>query len=503
MSWATSVPTLALLSWPVTAWGGAVLSYNILTLLAPALLAWAGYLLLLELTEDMAASLIGGYLVGFSSYELGQISNELNLDMVFLLPLALLLCVRRMRGKTNAARFIVYLALLALAQLGISTEILATTSIFGFLLWLSLLLFAPDERRKLLVLALEVASSAALSLCLAAPFLHYLVQGLDSTPPIINSPFFASVDVVTIFLPSKDLHSLGQVVAAVLREFAGYSPGSGSVLGIPLVLGVCLYFREAWRSSAARGVLVMVLLAIILSIGPVLNFNARHYNVPMPWSVALHVPVIRSILPGRLILYAGLGAAIAVGLWMARAGAGRARALRLAFGLVCCLPQIAAGTEVLPQPWRPVLFGYLPERFTWTKWPEQALFTPENVRKSLGKDAIVLFIPAPNYGPGMALQLNAAMGFKQAGGYVGFIPVPEQKWAFLSGLGQSPPGPNFADELSAYCAARHVDFVVVSRDAAMPVSEAVRSLHWPALAESEGLSADMEIFIVPRAAAGR
>ena len=72
LTWATSMPLAALLMWPLTWLAGAVVSYNVLSLVAPALSAWTGFLLARYLTRDTLASFIGGYLFGFSSYELGE-----------------------------------------------------------------------------------------------------------------------------------------------------------------------------------------------------------------------------------------------------------------------------------------------------------------------------------------------------------------------------------------------------------------------------------------------
>jgi hypothetical protein len=68
MTWATSVPLAPLLMWPLTWLYGAVVSYNVLSLVAPALSAWTGFLLARYLTRDTPASFIGRYLFGFSSF---------------------------------------------------------------------------------------------------------------------------------------------------------------------------------------------------------------------------------------------------------------------------------------------------------------------------------------------------------------------------------------------------------------------------------------------------
>ena len=98
MTWVTSMPCAALLASPITLLADAVVSFNVLSLLAPALSAWAGFLLAQYITRDTSSSLIAGYLFGFSSYELGEMLGHLHLNMTFVVPLLVLLVVQRIRG---------------------------------------------------------------------------------------------------------------------------------------------------------------------------------------------------------------------------------------------------------------------------------------------------------------------------------------------------------------------------------------------------------------------
>src|SRR5215472_2259256 len=151
MTWATSIPAAALLMWPLTWLGGAVVSYNVLSLAAPALAAWTGFLLARYLTRNAPASFIGGYLFGFSSYELGEMLGHLNLNLIFVVPLLVLLVVQRVRGDLSRPLFVAALALAMLVQLGFSSELLATSCFFGALTWAIFLVFATQEgqRRRL------------------------------------------------------------------------------------------------------------------------------------------------------------------------------------------------------------------------------------------------------------------------------------------------------------------------------------------------------------------
>ena len=104
LAWATSVPGLALAFSPLTVLFGPIVSFNVAELLMPALAAWTAYLLCRYLFRSFWASLVGGYLFGFSSYVLGQLNEgHMHLTAVFLLPLVALVVVRRLRGELRGA----------------------------------------------------------------------------------------------------------------------------------------------------------------------------------------------------------------------------------------------------------------------------------------------------------------------------------------------------------------------------------------------------------------
>ena len=99
---------------------GPVVAYNARCDAVPALAALTAYLLCRHLTGSLWASLVGGYLFGFSSYMLGQELGHLHMTAVFLLPLVALAVVRFVReeidgrGARVAARRAARAAVLAL-----------------------------------------------------------------------------------------------------------------------------------------------------------------------------------------------------------------------------------------------------------------------------------------------------------------------------------------------------------------------------------------------------
>ena len=68
-----TIPLAALVTAPITLLFGPVASYNLLMLASPVLAAFFAFLLCRYITRHFAASLVGGYLFGFSAYMLGHL----------------------------------------------------------------------------------------------------------------------------------------------------------------------------------------------------------------------------------------------------------------------------------------------------------------------------------------------------------------------------------------------------------------------------------------------
>ena len=84
------------------------------------------------MTGAWLPSLVGGYVFGFSSYELGQMLGHLHLVPIFLVPAAVHLVLLRMDEAISVRRFVVLMAAVFAFQVLISTEVLFAGLIFGF-----------------------------------------------------------------------------------------------------------------------------------------------------------------------------------------------------------------------------------------------------------------------------------------------------------------------------------------------------------------------------------
>jgi hypothetical protein len=131
LTWTPNIPALAFLAWPLTAYRGPVASFNLLTTAAPSLGAFAGFLLCQTLTDKYFPSLVGGWLFGFSSYEIGQLRGALPLDFIAFIPALAWLAVLRHKDKLSGGSFVALVTALLTLQFGTSLEILATATLFG------------------------------------------------------------------------------------------------------------------------------------------------------------------------------------------------------------------------------------------------------------------------------------------------------------------------------------------------------------------------------------
>lgn len=462
LAWTTSVPSLALMSLPLRLLAGPLAAFNTVFVLAPALSAWTAFLLLRDLVADRRAAFVGGYLFGFSSYQVGQQMGHLNLSMTFLVPLAVLLCVRRVRGEVGRAWFVALLTALFVLQLGISTEILATLCVMGAVGWLIFLLLAPaGDRRRLLALGTEIPAAAVLTVLLALPFFLALVRGLPDVPPVANPPAAYSDDLLNFVVPTV-VTRLGRVAfSSIASRFSGNESEQGAYLGVPLLLVCLLYFIQRGTGRYARALLATMIAASLFSLGPWLHVGGVRMALPLPWLLTQDLPLIRAALPGRLSLYVALCSSVAVALYLA-ASSTRAQSLRrfALAGLACLF--------ILPNA----------SMFGWAAWPRQPFFSPQHVRLALGDKANVLILPFGSAGNGLAWQVDAGMGFTQSGGYVGYTPQREASWAFLSQLAEGGPGPTFGNDLAAFCDMHGVDHVLAGPTTPAALVAALAALGW-------------------------
>ena len=339
LAWATSVPGLAIPFAPLTWLFGPVASYNVAALLLPAAAAWTAFLLCRYLTGALWRSLVGGYLFGFSAYVVAQSLGHPHMASVFLLPLAALVVVRYVRRELTGPGLAWRLALVLGWQLWLSTE-LSFTLAFALLVTLAFAFaFLPALRPRLRSLLGPLAAAYALALVLAAPLVAYALTGFRSES--INEPARFSADLLNVVVPTHVLALTSSGLTSISRHFPANDAEQGAYLGLPTLVVVAWFAVRSRASAAARFLLAVLALSILVSLGTALHVEGRH-ELWLPWSLAARLPVFDNVLPVRFAVYTSLAAAVIVAFWTAsRTGSARV-----------VLPALAVAALV-PAVWRP------------------------------------------------------------------------------------------------------------------------------------------------------
>jgi len=396
LAWTTSVPALAVIFAPVTLLAGPVASYNLATILLPALAASTAYLLCRYLTHALWPSLVGGYLFGFSAYMLGQQEGHLHMTSVFLVPLVPLVVLRYLDGTLGGRRLAVRLGLVLGLQLWISTEVFFTVTLalaVGLLLGF---LVMPTRRRRLLELIPALAGSYAVAAAFASPLIVVTLQEFHSGS--INRPSDFGADLLSPVVPTPLMLVGGSWAHSVTGRFIGNNAENGAYLGLPALLMIAIFAVGRWRTASARFLLAAFGLAVFASLGTRLHLDGRAI-VSLPIGLLAHQPLFDNLLPVRLALYSSLAAAVIVALWAATT-----RLRWLAVGLpvlavVALLPRLGAGY--------------------WKTTPiRPAFFTSGLYKQCLTRDETVLPFPFGPNGDSMLLQAETGFWYRLAGGYV-------------------------------------------------------------------------------------
>jgi hypothetical protein len=354
LTWTASGPGLALVFVPLTWLAGPTVSYNIAMIVLPAATAWTGFLLCRYLTSSTWASIVGGYLFGFSTYVVShEWGGEPNLT-AFLLPLVALVVLRRVRGELRGWSATWRLGVVLAAQLTISTE---TSLTLGLALVAGILLayaFLGAYRTRIVRSLPSIAAAYPVGAAIAAPFVFYLVSGFESGQ-FVGS---AGGDLLNIVVPTRLTAVGGSHFTTVAAHFASNRIDSDLYIGLPtlLILGLFAYRRR--REGTTWLLLVSFLLASVLALGAKLEIEG-HRVLSLPWSSAGSFPVLPNVNPTRFAVYMALAASVVVALWTATAR-GRFAARPVVLPSLALLSLVPAGwtAHFTRQPPRPEFFSH-------------------------------------------------------------------------------------------------------------------------------------------------
>jgi len=398
------VPAAALLMAPVTGIAGPLFSFNLAMLLSPILAAWCAFLLCRRLTGAFWPSLAGGWLFGFSTYLIAQLTSHLNLVLVFPVPAMVLLVLRRLGGELAGARFVGLLALLLLLQLGFSLEVLATFTLFGaVVLVLAYALADPRGRTALRGLMAPITLAYLVAALVASPYLYYALKP-GGVPVLTWRSDKFSADLLAYVVPNTYTQLGGLSFPSLTSRFTAYAVEGSAYLGIPLLAMTGLGIVTGWHKRVTRLLALALVVVLVCSLGGRLNVGGPT-GAPLPWALVHGLPVAGLMLPARMTMYVFLIAGLLTALWLARTrGWWR-------WGLA------AAAVAFL---WPATGGNY------WRSIPEQpAFFRTGGYRQALRPGDTVLVLPVGIAGQSMLWQAEAHLGFAMASGYVTAPEAPD------------------------------------------------------------------------------
>ncbi len=460
-----AIPAPSLLMAPVTELFGPIASYNVLSLVCPALAAWFAFLLCRYVSRNWWASLAGGYVFGFSTYEIAQLTGHLNLVFIFLVPAAVHLVLLRLDARVSRRRFVVLLAIVLLLLLGSSTEMLFTLLSVGALTLLLSYLLAPRWRPVILALVPELLVTGVVACVVASPFLYYAVKGLGPNPTAnwTEVANLGSADPLNYLLPTPVTwlaHGLDTSLA--LKFNHGNFSESDAYVGLPVLVILVMFLYTRRRDPLGRVLLAVLVVVVIASLGPHLHVAnpAQPANgtfvyrpsIPLPWLPLTHLPAFKQISPVRLTMYVALICAVVVSLWLAAPG--RLRWARWLLGAVV----VASLIPNLSEPYwhdRPHIPGF---------------FASNTYQRYMTPGERVLIFPFGVNGNSMLWQAQTHFAFEMTEGYIG-IATPPSYYAepigryMQYGSKFQLPLAQVGPQLKAFIRQRHVQAIIIDTSA--------------------------------------
>jgi hypothetical protein len=441
LAWSTTLPAPALVLWPLTRYLGPLFSFNLLSVLVPVLSAYTAFALCRHLTKAPLASIAGGLVYGFSTYQRIQVAH-LNLALSFIPPLLALLFLLRMETRIGALRYALLLALCLIFQFLISPEIFTTSILFGAIaIGLCAWLGGQDLRTRLRITVRESFAAIALAVILLSPYLIRFIPSPFGISPIYN-PAHCSSDLLGFVMPTLASLAGHFKIVRLLASPIGFGCEPAAYFGLlPLiVIGLVLSPRPQPAAFAYERFLALMLTGIIvLSLGPVIHV-AGTALAPSIWLAALFFPIVNNALPARFVLYAFLVLGVMTALWLSDLRRGAATRWMVA---------AVAVLSVLPAP-VPAADATLP------------FFNQRIYRTRLSPNETVMYLPFAYNGEAMKWQAQTDFYFRVAGGYLSVIPREYAAWPIVPALlAEEPYIPGYTDQFLAFLAAHRVTAVIV------------------------------------------
>jgi len=441
LTWTTSMAGPALVLAPLTLAFGATVSFNVFSLLAPTLTAWAAYLLCRHITGRNWPSLFGGFVFGFSGYMLTTTQGEPWLAFAALLPVFVLLVLKRLDGTLLARPFVGLMGICAAFQFVTSAEVLATAILLGAVILVVALILFGERRRALAGLLAPLALAGILAVVLLSPFLLAML----GPHPIPNQAIAfakAPTDPISFWVPSPNQARGAWQAAQWARIGVGGAANSFAYLGLPVLLMIGAFAWTRRRERTAWLLITSFLVCVVAVMGVRLVIAGQDTGIALPWALIHKLPLLRYALPVRLGVFPALVAAVIAAIWLA---AGRAGPLRVGAAMIA----VAALVPSLSVP-------------AWHSTADDPrLIATGRYRSYLRASDNVLTIPAD--GPNERWQERSGFAFNIVGGYLGAFPHSYTRFAAWNALLNGKRSADWPRALRSYLTAKHATVILIDK----------------------------------------
>jgi hypothetical protein len=443
-----ALPAATLLLIPVTVVFGPLVSYNIVSVLLPALAAWFAYRLCDYITGNFGAAFVGGLVFGFGTYMSAHLLGHLNLASVFLAPAAVLLVLQRLEEEISQRRFAVLMAVVFGVQVLLSAEMLLIGLLVGgFALLVAYAVSDAERRGRIARLVPATLAGGGLAMLVTSPFLYWTIHGLGDADSNAWKTFtdLYPGDALNPLLPTEVTWIGHSWFEDTTSKFTNFTPSEAGAYVGPVLLGIVVAFAiTQWRRAATKVLLAVIVVCYVLSLGTELHVAGDGKGVWMPWAALHPLPVLDHVISTRFWAYALLAIAIAVALWLAAPGP--RQGLRwgvAAVGVVLLIPN-------------------LPSDFWDGRPTDPAFFRTDAHKQQIHKGERVLALPYARYGSSMLWQARAGFDFDLVEGYVSpEFPAAYRHDPFFGTLLSGRVGKGSPEGLRDFLERRKVTAVVV------------------------------------------
>ncbi|MBV8357173.1 MAG: hypothetical protein JO189_04445 [Deltaproteobacteria bacterium] len=448
LAWTTSIPGPSLLLYPITRLFGPLVSYNILCFLCSPIAAFSAFLLCRYLTEQFWPAIVGGYIFGFSQYMLAHVFGHLFLLFIFPIPLAIYIALLRFRRRITRTTFISLLVVALLFEFFSSTELFATTAVFGAAAFaLSWLIWQAAIAADIREVAIELGCAYLVTVVLAAPYLYYVLA--LGVPAPINPGVVYSNDLLAFAVPTPVLY-VGRAFGEVVSHFRSGGVETAAYLGPGFWIILVLYIESSWSTKPGKFLILSLMFIGLMSLGPILHVDGIE-RVPAPWLVFSKLPLINQALPARFGMYLFLVAAVITSLYLSQSSIPWWSKLLLAS---ICLLSLAPNLALF--------------RSGITHFRIPQFFRSGDYKRYLARNDNVLVLPFAGPEDGLLWQAQTNFYFRLAAARLTLPPPEASGWPVLSTLYTGDEILDFTEQFKAFLAARGVNAIIIDPQADGP-----------------------------------